>query len=395
MGKLHLVFPVDRVRVFAELPGIMTSPRPLHLAALLLSGLVLWVMAAGASSPWAADATEETGAEVSTATPAAAAVLADSPPPAGTLSALRTAPTVSPPYVERALLRPGGEGGLGYRVALRAGDTLRVAVEGGAVRLHAYPAAEIALPDPVILAGSRGEGQLELVADRSGDVVILLHGAPGGDVLTVRLDRSGALVFPVAGKGPEDVLSHFLDSRDGGRRAHHGVDIAAPRGNPVRAVADGTIERVETTPVGGLTVRLVEARTGHVHYFAHLSSAFVKAGDRVVAGQTLGGVGNTGNARNTPPHLHYAVFDGRAILDPIRILVPAPTTFDDPPSPRLGTQARTRVAGAAVRPAPVSVGPARTLELDQPVLILSEIGRYYRIRTEGIGEGYVAKWVVD
>jgi peptidoglycan LD-endopeptidase LytH len=388
----------------------MTSRRPLLLATLLPAALALWVLGAGASSPWSAlgsgvrgaNAADGTGQPGSGDSGAALETLAssdvgaaDAPPPPAALAALRAAPTVGPLHVERTRFGAVEAAALGYRVALRSGDTLRVAIEGGPVRVHAFRAGEAERGQASPLAASRGDGALELVADRSGDVVVLVHGDPGGDVLTIRVDRSGALVFPVKGKGPQDVVSHFLDSRDGGRRAHHGVDIAAPRGNPVRAVADGVIQRVETTPIGGLTVRLVEARTGHVHYYAHLSSAFVRPGERVIAGQTLGGVGNTGNARNTPPHLHYAVFDGSAILDPIRLLVPAPTTFDDPPSPRLGTQARARVAGAAMRPAPVSLGPARTLEHDQPVLILAEIGRYYRIRAQGLGEGYVAKWVVE
>lgn len=375
----------------------MNRRGPLLFASLLPVTLAVWALGAGAPNPWSASAAEAHGAagepvgEVRTD-----ANVADPPPPPAVLTAVHTAPTVRPPHVERARFGPVDPSGLGYRVALQTGDTLRVTVEGGAARLHAFPAGEAEHAELAALAASHGDGTLELVAAGPGDVVVLVHGEPDGDVLTVRVDRSGTLLFPVTGKGLKDVISPFLDSRDGGRRAHHGVDIAAPRGNPVRAVADGTIERVETTPLGGLTVRLLEARTGHIHYYAHLSSAFVEAGERVAAGQTLGGVGNTGNARNSPPHLHYAVFDGSAILDPVALLASVPLQFDDAqPSPLLGTAGRTRVAGAALRAAPTSIGPARSLDHHHPVQVLAETGRYLRVRDASGQEGYLAAWVVD
>jgi peptidoglycan LD-endopeptidase LytH len=322
-----------------------------------------------------------------------------SAPAPAALGALRTALAVEPPYQERA--RPGGWDGwaLGYRVALRAGDTLRVSVGDPRLRLHAYRAGDAERAAPVPLAATRGDGVMELVAGENGEVTVLVHGDPGerasDDAFTVRVERSGGLVFPVAGRGPEDVISHFLEFRDGGRRLHHGVDIAALRGNPVRAVADGVIERIETTPLGGLTIRLVERRTGHVHYYAHLSGALVGTGDRVVAGQTIGGVGNTGNARNTPPHLHYGVFDGSAVLDPMKLLRSSPLDLAaDTASVLLGTRARITVDGTAMRAAPARMGAATSLAHGQTVHVLAEADRYFRVKV-GEREGYVARWVVE
>jgi peptidoglycan LD-endopeptidase LytH len=325
--------------------------------------------------------------------------------------AVRAAFPVSPPYRERGRFGPAEDRVFGYVVALLAGDTLRVTVtpttaagadagtagpeaDRTAFRLDAFRAVDSPHARPVHLAGSHDDGVLTLPVDFSGDVVVLLHGAPSGATFTTHIERSGALVFPVAGRGPDDVMGHFLDLRDGGRRLHHGVDIAAPAGNPVRAVADGTIERVETTPLGGLTIRLVESRTGHVHYYAHLAAAFVAPGQRVVAGQTIGGVGNTGNARNTPPHLHYAVFRGDEILDPMKVLRPSVLPFAaDAPAEILGAHARIRIPGAALRDVPTPFGPATSLDLDQPVQVLAETGGYLRVRVDD-QQGYLAAWVV-
>jgi peptidoglycan LD-endopeptidase LytH len=393
---------------------------------LLVALLGLWLLGAGPSgSAWpgsapSADVADRAGAGVHSARGAGSAERGVGDLPAAAVrDAVRSAFQVSPPYRERGRFGPAEGRVFGYVVALMAGDTLRVTVThagdaatvasaaGGAAgadagaeadrsafRLDAFRAGDSPRARPVHLAGSDDDGILNLTVDFSGDVVVLLHGGPSGATFTTHIERSGALVFPVAGRGHGDVVGHFLDLRDGGRRLHHGVDIAAPAGNPVRAVGNGTIERVETTPLGGLTIRLVEDRTGHVHYYAHLAAAFVAPGQRVVAGQTIGGVGNTGNARNTPPHLHYAVFRGNDILDPIKVLRPAVLPFAaDVPAELLGSRARVRFDGAALRDVPTPFGPAMSLGLDQPVAVLAETGGYLRVRVDD-KQGYLAAWVV-
>jgi peptidoglycan LD-endopeptidase LytH len=394
---------------------------------LLVALLGVWLLGAGPSGPvWSgsdgsSDAADGAGSAASGTRGAGSAEggVVDLPS-AAIRDGVRSAFPVSPPYRERGRFGPAEGRVFGYVVALMAGDTLRVTVshagegadggggaEGGdggadaradadrfAFRLDAFQAGYSPSARPVHLAGSDDDGILTLAVDFSGDVVVLLHGGASGATFTTHIERSGGLVFPVAGRGAGDVVGHFLDLRDGGRRLHHGVDIAAPAGNPVRAVADGTIERVETTPLGGLTIRLVEARTGHVHYYAHLAAAFVAPGQRVAAGQTIGGVGNTGNARNTPSHLHYGVFHGNDILDPLKIIRPGVLPFAaDVPAELLGSRARVRVDGAALRDVPTPFGPATSLGLDQPVEVLAETGGYLRVRV-GEQQGYLAAWVV-
>lgn len=95
--------------------------------------------------------------------------------------------------------------------------------------------------------------------------------------------------------------------RSGGR-SHQGVDMFAAHGTPLYAVEDGTI-RTSDNSLGGVSVHL-DGVSGDAYYYAHLSTRTVVTGERVRAGAVVGAVGNTGNARSTPPHLHFQFHPG-------------------------------------------------------------------------------------
>jgi murein DD-endopeptidase MepM/ murein hydrolase activator NlpD len=134
--------------------------------------------------------------------------------------------------------------------------------------------------------------------------------------------------FPIPDRSLSAVQSGFGAPRDGGARDHHGIDIFAPRGTPVIAIADGMV-RTDDTPRGGRVVWLREARLGRNLYYAHLNDWAVPSGTPVRVGDIIGYVGNTGNARTTPPHLHFGIYD-RGPTDPAPFL-----WRDDPVPPRL------------------------------------------------------------
>ena len=89
---------------------------------------------------------------------------------------------------------------------------------------------------------------------------------------------------------------------------HHGDDIFAPFGAPALAVADGVVFSVGWNKVGGWRLWLADAE-GNEYYYAHLSAYAPVAvnGAEVKAGTVLGFVGNTGDARGTPFHLHFEI----------------------------------------------------------------------------------------
>jgi hypothetical protein len=120
---------------------------------------------------------------------------------------------------------------------------------------------------------------------------------------------SGDYVFPVFGD------ASFGDTFGAARADvsyHHGDDIFARRGTPVLAVADGTVFSVGFIPIGGNRLWLRDGH-GNQFYYAHLAAYAPLGvnGARVHAGDVLGFVGDTGDARGTPFHLHFEVHPRR------------------------------------------------------------------------------------
>ncbi|MFC7356374.1 peptidoglycan DD-metalloendopeptidase family protein [Jejudonia soesokkakensis] len=125
-------------------------------------------------------------------------------------------------------------------------------------------------------------------------------------------------VFPVAEATNKNIQSFWGANRDGGRRSHQGNDIFAPRGTPVLAVTEGRISSTGNRGLGGKQVWLRDGLLGgRSLYYAHLDSIIATTGQRVQVGDTLGLVGNTGNARTTAPHLHFGIYTNRGAIDPL------------------------------------------------------------------------------
>lgn len=175
---------------------------------------------------------------------------------------------------------------------------------------------------------SRDTLRIERRAERDEAVVLLVRAellAEGTVSVAVRTDPS--LAFPVAGVDQGAIRSRWGADRDGGARRHEGIDIFAERGTPVVAGLAGRVSRVQETPIGGRVVWL-QTDLGSL-YYAHLDRQLVEAGARVAVGDTLGEVGNTGNAATTPPHLHFGIYGRGGAVDPEPFVVgrrPAPRT---------------------------------------------------------------------
>jgi murein DD-endopeptidase MepM/ murein hydrolase activator NlpD len=116
------------------------------------------------------------------------------------------------------------------------------------------------------------------------------------------------LAIPVVGVKPEQLTDTFDQARAAGRR-HDAIDIMAPEGTPVIAVADGTIEKLFNSVRGGITVYERSPDQKWIYYYAHLSAYApgLHEGQQVKRGQVIARVGHTGDASAAGPHLHFAL----------------------------------------------------------------------------------------
>lgn len=115
------------------------------------------------------------------------------------------------------------------------------------------------------------------------------------------------LIIPVEGVAARQLTDTWGQSRGGGIREHHAIDIMAPRGTPVVAAASGTVEKIFESVNGGHTI-YVRTRDGStIHYYAHLDSYLVTEKQMVRQGQQIATVGNTGSAAGGAPHLHFEI----------------------------------------------------------------------------------------
>lgn len=134
-----------------------------------------------------------------------------------------------------------------------------------------------------------------------------------------KINESSELeVFPVTGQfniGYDTEMNYtnpthnsdFSTTRTDERHPNHiGVDIFGKKGSTVVAPVDGKV-KTSNGPISGLVVT-VEDADGYCHFMGHLDSISVEDGQMVFAGDKVGTLGNTGNASNTEPHVHFNVY---------------------------------------------------------------------------------------
>jgi murein DD-endopeptidase MepM/ murein hydrolase activator NlpD len=121
---------------------------------------------------------------------------------------------------------------------------------------------------------------------------------------------SGKLLIPVEGIKAAQLTDTFDQAR-GKERHHEALDIMAPKGTKVLAVADGKVTKLFNSKPGGLTVYQFDPTEKYAYYYAHLDryAEGIKEGNELKRGDLIGYVGVTGNAAPDAPHLHFAVVE--------------------------------------------------------------------------------------
>lgn len=312
--------------------------------------------------------------------------------------ALRSGLTIPASFQERVRFPAGEPHAVAYRFTLREGQRLHIrhrALEGGAylfAEVFQDLGGDIFRP---VDSAPRGGRDLTFTARSTGSFVLRLQPEIGGSGLyEISVDGDAGLLFPVLHAGLGDIGSVFGDPRDGGRRRHEGVDIFAPRGTPVVAVASGQVTRVSTDNLGGRVVWVTDDSSGLSYYYAHLDEQLVRQGTWVQAGDVLGTVGNTGNARGTPPHLHFGVYaPGRVALDPAPMLVAGELASAGEPvdADLLGRWARTTTDRVRLRNSPSLTGAILAeLQAQTPLLVVGGVADWHRVLLPDGTTGFVS-----
>ena len=316
-------------------------------------------------------------------------------------SAIRQPLNIGLPFRETGFLAPAEPRAVGYRLSLRRGERLAVRLDladsAGMqlfVDLYQNSRDSTEAPDHVATVDPT-ERALEFEARRDGDYLLRIQPELlRGGQYTLTLESGPSLAFPVSGRDSRAAKSFFGAERDGGRREHHGIDIFAPRGTPVIAAAPGIVRRVDVSNLGGKVVWLYDAKRGQSLYYAHLDSQIVRAGAIVEIGDTLGLVGNTGNARTTPPHLHFGIYRrGEGPVDPFpfvqRSRGPAPKVLAA--TRDLGAWVRTSAPTVTLRAFPGDAAPALArLPRHTVVRLESASGAWYRARLPDGTSGWLS-----
>jgi murein DD-endopeptidase MepM/ murein hydrolase activator NlpD len=231
---------------------------------------------------------------------------------------------------------------------------------------------------------------LEYEVDNTGNLRLQPELLSGGQY-TLSITAGPSLGFPVTASARPRIGSFFGDGRDEGARLHEGVDIFAPKKSAAIAAANGVVTSVRENTLGGKVVFMRPEGKDYSLYYAHLDLQLVNAGQSVKVGDTLGLVGNTGNARNTASHLHFGIYTGSGTVDPIHYInkeIKMPTQISAPLT-LLNATGRINKRAAVLSTPSTSSKAITTLPANTPVAINAATSHLYKVTLPDGGIGYI------
>lgn len=298
--------------------------------------------------------------------------------------------SVSLPYSEAGVFFPKSFPVHSYQVTLNSGENLKVEIEtdslGTLVFLDLFKQENDSLSRfKHVKSGEFKAKSFQEEISEPGIYKILIQ--PEIEAHTpfhLKIHKQPVYTFPVASVGNSAAQSFWGASRDAGRRTHEGVDIFAPRGTPVIAASSGRVSSTANKGLGGKQVWVRDGKRRNSQYYAHLDSIVAIAGSTVSPGDTLGFVGNSGNARTTPPHLHFGIYQGRrGAVNPLsfifQTIAPQTASF---PAEKFADNLGLTSNGANLRSGPSTrTDILQTLKPQDTLRLLGKTTNWYHIRT--------------
>ena len=302
------------------------------------------------------------------------------------------------PYSESGYFAIDTPSAIGFRFSCKRGQKIVIKIDvrsSNGFQLFAdfYQYSAANNPPEWKVAADTIKREIQYDIEESGDYGLRIQPELlGSGSYELNISYSPSLAFPLR-KGK--IESVWGDVRDGGARKHEGIDIFAPKYSPVLAAANGSITRVNENNLGGNVVWEKVGGRNYQLYYAHLDKQLVREGQDVKIGDTVGLVGNTGNARTTPSHLHFGIYTWGGAIDPL--------PFVDPNAPKasaitasidfIGTNART------AEPTRIYIEPnidAGSVQIEKAAFlhIQAATAEWYRVSTAQGAVGYISSSAV-
>jgi len=217
-----------------------------------------------------------------------------------------------------------------------------------------------------------------------------------GGEYTLSITAGPSLAFPVTPKVKSTIGSFWGAGRDKGARKHEGIDIFAPGGTPLVAAADGVVTNVTENTLGGKVIFLRPDNKDYTLYYAHLDKQTAQPGQTVKAGDTIGLMGNTGNARTTIPHLHFGIYTNSGAVDPLPFInrvTKTPGKIGASLS-NVGKWVRNKKVTKLLSQPAVNATEVSALEINTLLKAEAATADWYKVSLPGGEEGFVASAAV-
>lgn len=310
--------------------------------------------------------------------------------------------SVNLPYREMGYFPAASPASAGFRFTARRGDQLVITcakkpANGFTLFMELWQPQQNQ-PPTILKAADSAEAGLRYEVKKDGEYVLRLQPEllSSGEY-TLTISTAPSLAFPVETRRDPRIGSFWGDARDAGARNHEGIDIFSPFRTPAIAAADGHIRTVGNNNLGGKIIFLRPRDKDYTLYYAHLDSQMVQEGQYVRVGDTIGLVGNTGNARNTPPHLHFGIYAMGGAIDPL------PFVKRDRPEPAAVSVSLERLAdtvrsekNAALFAMPDQKSAKTVLgEVNTLLQVKAATGNWYKVQLPDGMEGFVPGTAVN
>ncbi|WP_316795242.1 M23 family metallopeptidase [Pedobacter agri] len=240
-------------------------------------------------------------------------------------NSLKKALNINIPYRETGYFDAGKIPAAAYRFSATKGQKITINVvkkpSASALYLDLWYFADPTNPRRIASADTLNN-PIQYEIDNTGNYLIRLQPELLQSVeYTLEITSGPSLAFPTTSKS-KSIGSYWGDGRDNNARKHEGVDIFGSKRSPVLASANGTITRVNENNLGGKVVWLRPNGKDYTLYYAHLDEQVATEGQEVKLGDTVGLMGNTGNAKTTATHLHFGIYTFGGAVNPLPFIDP-------------------------------------------------------------------------